>query len=881
MRYKVERGVAHFMQIIADLQLHSKYSRAVSPEMVIPKMYEWNLKKGIGLLATGDWTHPLWFKELKAYLTERGDGLLELSATAKKMVSYDPAVKHSNPLFLLSGEVSCIYRHNDKTRRNHLLLFAPSFSAVEHINKKLIARGCNLSSDGRPIIGLTSQQVCEVVWGVSEDVLVIPAHCLLPSEHILTKGFLPRPIKDIRVGDQVFTHTGKLQVVTELKKRSFSGTVYHVQPWYFRPGLITTSEHPYWAIKTLKKCPSTGDMCRPSKAHLARCNKKVCLSYKPEWLHAENLEVGDVLVYPRARVNSYQTTIQVSKIVSGVKVNDAHVMAGGTRGRKIIDQLHITPELGRLIGYYLAEGSTNGVDAISFCFSEDEKEYIDDLLSLMGLVFGLVNPHEYTREGRKSFEITYYSKIHALFFASICYSSKNEKRAYTKQIPLFLLNTVPEVQAELLRGWYRGDKGYTSSRTLMNQMKALCLTIDIIPSIIVDSKESHEKRGNHQYENRTITARHNSYSFSNFAFFADTYDLKKEISRSNTKLDRRHGWIDADNVYLPIKEIKKNQYEGDVYNLEIEHDHSYVAEFATVHNCWTPWFSVFGSMSGYDSLSECFGPYADRIYAVETGLSSDPAMNWRIGELDTRTVLSCSDSHSGIKLMREATIFETVSDTVSYAAIGEALKNYQRDTTKPHIFATIEFYPEEGKYHFDGHRNCHVRMHPSDTKKKGKTCHVCGKPMTIGVMHRIEDLATRSEASLQLTRKELPGFPVMATYSNAFPHRAPYIMMVPLAEIIAESVSVKSISSKKVTEMYNRLVSSFGGEFTVLFKAKKSAIAHIAGERIADGIQKVRSGDIVVEPGYDGVFGTVQIWKEDEGSHANIPFDGKEQMSLF
>src|SRR3989338_841132 len=194
------------MQLIADLQLHSKYSRAVSPEMVIPKMYEWNLKKGIGLLATGDWTHPLWIRELKANLEELGNGLLKIKKEAKQHIQFNTTLAHGDPLFLLSGEVSCIYTHNGKGRRNHILMFAPSFAVVDKINAALTKRGCNLSSDGRPILGLSSQNICELAWSISEEVLLIPAHCLLPSEQILTNGFHPKPIKDIQVGEQVFTH---------------------------------------------------------------------------------------------------------------------------------------------------------------------------------------------------------------------------------------------------------------------------------------------------------------------------------------------------------------------------------------------------------------------------------------------------------------------------------------------------------------------------------------------------------------------------------------------------------------------------------------------------------------------------------------------------
>lgn len=443
--------------------------------MVIPKMYEWNLKKGIGLLATGDWTHPLWIRELKANLDELGNGLLKLKPDIRqKLVGQTLAqdILHNNPLFLLSGEVSCIYSHNGKLRRNHLLLFAPSFEVVERISSELTKRGGNLASDGRPILGLTSQNVCEVVWGVSAEVLVIPAHA------------------------------------------------------------------------------------------------------------------------------------------------------------------------------------------------------------------------------------------------------------------------------------------------------------------------------------------------------------------------------------------------------------------------WTPWFSLYGSMSGYDSLEECFGSFSSRIYAVETGLSSNPAMNWRIKELDKRTIISCSDAHSGPKLMREATIFEVPQgQELSFNAIHVALKNYQRDTAKPYIAGTIEFYPEEGKYHYSGHRSCNIRWSPEEVKQKGTVCPVCGKGLTIGVANRVEALAGRTEAELKLVKKSLGSFPVAATYSEVFPERPPYIMLVPLMEILAEALHVQSFS-QKVQGEYERLVKQLGGEFAVLVKTPKEKLELVAGPYVAEGIEKVRTGDITITPGFDGVFGIVKVWTEKEEAPAEV-VNQKEQLSLF
>lgn len=837
------------MQVIADLQLHSKYSRAVSKDMMLPQICAWTRRKGMGLVATGDWTHPLWMQEIKKDLEEIGNGLLKLKTATD-----------TDPLFVLATEVSCIYSQKGKGRRVHTLIWVPSIDSADKINKEMTRQGCNLMSDGRPIIGLSSVQVAELVLTIEPKALIIPAHCLLPDAMILGESFVPQRIDSMIEGDTALTHSGEFHKVTEVKKRLYKGKVFHIQPWYFRPGLITTPEHPYFAIKTIKKCPSTGDICRPSKAHLAICKRKECLKYKPDWIKAEDLTVGDVLVYPRSPIAVYQTAM----FLDVDRKKDDVIRAGGSRGRVIENKLKIIPELGRLVGYYIAEGSTDGDNSFSFCFSENEQIYIDDVILLVKKVFGVDYYRLYKRKQSKGLEIIFYSKLHAQWFARYCYHQGGKHSASYKVIPGALLESNEAVQAECLRGWYRGDHGYTASRVLVHQMKAICLRLGIVPSIIVDTAEHHATRGNHTHNGRVIHANHDLYSFHNFSYFEDAFDLKKEMVRSQTKIDRKHGWIDKNNVYLPIKDITKREYEGEVFNLEVENDHSYVTEFATVHNCWTPWFSVFGSMSGFDSLEEAFGPYTKHIYAVETGLSSNPAMNWRIKELDNRAIVSFSDAHSGPKLGREATVFDLPE--ISYNAIYEALAKNSG------IAYTIEFYPEEGKYHWTGHRACNIRWSPKQTEKNGTTCPVCGKPLTQGVEQRVSELAARSEESLGLYRDG------MMTRSKTFLNRPPFVMLVPLQEIISQCIG-SPVASPKVQAPYMRLTDALGGEFSVLMSAVHGDIATIAGKRIAVGIEKARNGDIIIDPGYDGVFGVVKLW--EEGEEKPLVDDSKEQLNMF
>ena len=253
---------------------------------------------------------------------------------------------------------------------------------------------------------------------------------------------------------------------------------------------------------------------------------------------------------------------------------------------------------------------------------------------------------------------------------------------------------------------------------------------------------------------------------------------------------------------------------------------------------WTPWFSLFGSKSGFDSIEECFEEYSKYIYAGETGLSSDPAMNWRLSALDKIALISNSDSHSPSKVGREANVFEL--PFLSYDSIATAIK-----TKDPQNFLeTIEFFPEEGKYHYDGHRSCEIVLSPKESKKYNGICPACGKPLTIGVMNRVEELADRAE-----------GFKP----KNAIPFKS----LVPLGEIIAESLGM-GVSAKQVQLEYKNLIKKFGSEFKILLDATESELEFAALPEIAEGIIRVREGKVYIEPGYDGVYGKVKIFSRGE-----------------
>ncbi len=258
--------------------------------------------------------------------------------------------------------------------------------------------------------------------------------------------------------------------------------------------------------------------------------------------------------------------------------------------------------------------------------------------------------------------------------------------------------------------------------------------------------------------------------------------------------------------------------------------------FLVPAHIWTPWFSLFGSRSGFDSIEECFGDLSGEIFALETGLSSDPAMNRLISALDRFALLSNSDCHSPAKLGREVNILATGLD---YYSLRAAIKGNRRESFR----GTVEFFPEEGKYHADGHRDCQVCLEPAATRRLSGLCPVCGRPLTIGVLHRVMELADRQE----------PFFPPDAPES---------INLIPLPELLGELLQVGP-ASKKVTQEYGRCIARFGSEFDLLLRAATAEIADYS-PLLAEAVGRMRRGEVLRQPGYDGEFGRIRVFAAGE-----------------
>ena len=249
---------------------------------------------------------------------------------------------------------------------------------------------------------------------------------------------------------------------------------------------------------------------------------------------------------------------------------------------------------------------------------------------------------------------------------------------------------------------------------------------------------------------------------------------------------------------------------------------------------WTPHFSVLGAKSGFDSVEECFEELAPYIHALETGLSSDPAMNWRISKLDRYQLVSNSDAHSPSKLGREANLLDI---DCSYEGLYRAIQ------TGEGLEGTVEFFPEEGKYHFDGHRKCGVSLSPVEAERLGGICPVCGKKLTMGVDHRVEQLADRAEGFVKKDGKK-------------------YESLVPLPEVISTCMGY-SAASKKVQGCFEQMIQTLGTEFDILRNVPSEDIKSCAGERIAEGIENVRTGNVKRIPGYEGEYGKIELFDEN------------------
>ncbi len=275
-------------------------------------------------------------------------------------------------------------------------------------------------------------------------------------------------------------------------------------------------------------------------------------------------------------------------------------------------------------------------------------------------------------------------------------------------------------------------------------------------------------------------------------------------------------------------------------------------------HAWTPHFGVYGSASGFDSLEEAFGDLRSYIYGIETGLSSDPEMNWQIPELETRSILSFSDAHSPAKMGRESTLFELEKRTFTH--LFQAINRASGQQVKNHVISTTEFYPEEGKYHYSGHRLCKVSRSAGEIQEIGMMCPVCHRRLTEGVFSRLQQLAGKDVLQMAEQNVNEKG---VCIYQDPRKSHPPFSKMVPLLEIIADTYQM-GVGSKKVQKMYTKLLCEVGPEMDILLHVPLDVLRGKVEKNIIDGIGKVRTGNISITPGFDGEYGKVRIWDDQE-----------------
>jgi len=319
----------------------------------------------------------------------------------------------------------------------------------------------------------------------------------------------------------------------------------------------------------------------------------------------------------------------------------------------------------------------------------------------------------------------------------------------------------------------------------------------------------------------------------------------ESVEKFNAKLTKRGANLSSDGrpiVGISAKELAKMAFEMDPRAMVVP------------AHIWTPWFAMFGSMSGFDSVEECFGDAASQIFAVEMGMSSDAGMNWRVSNLDRFALLASSDAHSLRRIARESNVFELAAgEKLSY----DWVYNVIREKNPKKFLYTVKYYPQEGRYHYDGHADCKFSCKPERTEKLKGLCPKCGRKMTVGVLSRVAQLADRPEGFVP---------------KNAIPARH----LVPFEEVIADCFGM-GVQSKKVRDEYARIVGQAGGEYQVLLDLPYEELAKIAEPIIVEGIKRNREEKLHIEPGYDGEYGIVKIFTDEERRQ----FTGKQQAELF
>ncbi|MFH0956905.1 MAG: LAGLIDADG family homing endonuclease [Candidatus Aenigmatarchaeota archaeon] len=758
------------MRVIADLHLHGPYSRATSRGTTIANLEKYALMKGVGLLGTGDFTHPQWLKTLKSELTEDGSGILR--------------TKTGFP-FMLSAEICNIYEQEGRVRKIHNVLHAPDFATVDQVNEFLGKKG-NLRFDGRPTFsGMGCPELAEGLMQISKDIMVIPSHVWTPWFGIFGSksgfdsvgecfGDQARHIFALETG--MSCYDGEAEVLTENGWKKFNQVHYddkictlnleHDNIEFQTP--LRIQQYKYNGKMYKLKTKRVDLLVTPNhKLLFSPCDfrnpKPFCLK-EAEFLFGKSKRLKKDGIWIGDNVEHF--------ILPAVKIRHGSRYYSGFRG-KPEKRLPIRPWL-RFFGFWMAEGwvtGSNGDYGIYIC--NRKKALLDEMTGILE-TFGYDVYRQKDVIRVRDFQLFEYLKQFG--------------KASGKYIPPCIKSLSKEL-IEIFFDYYIKGDGHVYGRT----GKGLSATT-ISKRLRDDLQEVALKMGMSAYYKLKMKK---------------GTPFKSPANKGRTYYQSEDSWdiffIRNNRPIILPSAIKKHKY--------VE------------------------SWEDYEGFVFCVSVPNHVIYIRRNGIplwcgNSDPAMNWRLSALDKYALVSNSDAHSywPWRVGREANVFELPE--LSYAGITGAVR--EKDAGK--FIGTIEVDPGYGKYHLDGHRECGVRLTPSESAKSGKMCPSCRRPLTIGVLHRVEELADRPE-----------GY----TPRGAIPFKT----MLPLAELIAASKGVENPNARSVWEVYMRLMKKFGSEFSVLMDAPPEGIKEASDARIAGMVTLMREGRIKVEPGYDGVYG--------------------------
>ena len=773
------------MKLIADLHLHSKYSRATSPRMDLENLDKWARLKGIKVLGTGDFTHPQWLQNLKEKLEPAEPGLFKLKST---LPGYVDEVR-----FILTTEISCVYSKKGKVRKIHIIIFASSFEVVDKINAHLGWIG-NLKADGRPILGLEAKELTKIVLNVSRDCLVVPAHIYTPwfslfgsksgfdsleecfneyskyifagetglscydekTEVLTENGW--KKFTDVTKKDKICTLNTSTEEIEYQKPQNiyrskYQGKMYKLKTK--RVDLLVTPNH------NLLYAPANFRIKKPYRLKEARE-----LFGKSKVLRKDGIWKGE---------NPTFFTLPEVKMKWGCQW-----YSGGFRIKKK-KNIPIESWL-KFFGFWVAEGWTtagkNGHYAV--CISNKNHKLMSEMKYLLES-FGY--SVFWDKKTTNTIRVRDYQLFHYL---------RQFGKAADKHIPQEIKRLSKDLLEIFLTYYLRGD-GHIYGRS----GKGRSATTISVP-LRDDLQEIALKTGDSAYY----------------------------------KLLRKKG-----SPFISPSQKKQYYQSADSWNIYfIRHNrHAIIPSTMKKYKGEERWID-------YSGMVYCVSVPNRTVYIRRNGIpvwcgNSDPPMSWRNSSLDKITLISNSDAHSPEKIGREANVFDT---NLTYSGIADAIKS--KDPQK--FLYTIEFFPQEGKYHYDGHRACEISLSPQETKKYNNICPRCGRPLTIGVLNRVEELADRPE-----------GFKPGNTIA--------FKSLIPLEEIIAEALGL-SVGTKQVQEEYQNLINNFGNEFKVLLDISPGEIEGVSLPEIAEGIVRVREGRVYIEPGYDGLYGKIRIFQKGE-----------------